>query len=67
MIKNTNIPTLSEKTIRDIERESEAETLLATGIETTEDSREIHHAIMLGDISFEEAVHRLVSATKAKK
>lgn len=66
MSKNINAPTLSEKMIRDIDRESDAETLLATGIEATEASRVIQHAVMRGDISFEEGVRRLVSAAKAK-
>ena len=66
MNKNTNIPTLSEQTIRDIDREADAETLLATGIEATEASREIQNAVMRGDISFAEGVRRLVSAAKAK-
>ena len=64
--KNTNIPTLSEQAIRDIDREADAETLLATGIEATEASREIQHAVMRGDISFEEGVRRLVSVAKEK-
>ena len=66
MNKNTNIPTLSEQAIRDIDREADAETLLATGIETTEASREIQHAVMRGDISFAEGVSRLVAAAKEK-
>ena len=52
--------------IRDIDREADAETLLATGIEATEASREIQHAVMRGDISFAEGVSRLVSAAKEK-
>ena len=66
MSKNINAPTLSEKMIRDIDREADAETLLATGIEATEASREIQHAVMRGDISFAEGVSRLVSAAKEK-
>ena len=66
VLKNTNIPTLSEQAIRDIDREADAETLLATGVEATEASREIQHAVMRGDISFEEGVRRLVSVAKVK-
>ena len=66
MNKNINIPTLSEQTIRDIDREADAEMLLATGVEATEASRKIQHAVMRGDISFEEGVRRLVSVAKAK-
>ena len=66
MLKNTNIPTLSEQAIRDIDREADAETFLATGVEASEASRAIHHAVMRGDISFAEGVSRLVSAAKAK-
>ena len=66
MNKNTNIPTLSEQAIREIDREADAETLLATGIEASEASREIQHAVMRGDISFAEGVSRLVAAAKAK-